>query len=276
MSATLQSKREEAIREGYPITVCGITLYPITVKDYPIFCACKNSLILRQSTFPVRLLSKMYLSAIFGLEIEAANSKDEGNKNIGIFSRLIRLLCLSMDIEYNVEQLNKSIFYTKGNNGEYDIDHIELVQNGKTKSITSKDFSIYIRPIIAEQNGLELPDESENADILEANEIKKSLGKNQRKLKENFDDLVASVCLNYQQSEEEIYKLTVKKFDARIRAIERNKRYEQCAIAEMSGMAEFKSGNPCPSWCYDAIDDTYGTVSYEKLQNSFGGAPLKT
>ena len=64
----------------------------------------------------------------------------------------------------------------------------------------------------------------------------------------------------------------VRDFENRRRAIERELKYRLYAQAEMGGMVTFKHGNPYPSWCFDAADDTRGTMVFAERSKTLQGA----
>ena len=136
---------------------------------------------------------------------------------------------------------------------------------------TPLDFSTRFRQIIAEQNGLELPDEAENIALVQDNEKLKELNNKGKSLNVNLDDLIASVAYQSKVSEKEIMTWTVREFENRKKAIDRDKRFMLCGQAEMSGMVSFKSGNPAPSWQFDVLDNSLGTMESSKLQKTLSG-----
>ena len=44
------------------------------------------------------------------------------------------------------------------------------------------------------------------------------------------------------------------------------------SAADLSGMTEFKKGNPCPSWCFDIDNEDYGTIALAQMpKEGIGG-----
>lgn len=272
MEQTSQISRKSAIRRALPITECGLTFYPITMAHYEIFTQCKDSLTIRLSSLPVKYLTKNYLSALFSLEIDSVT---ETGKSSGIFQKLIRLLYLSLRIEITHEKVSKSIYYTM-NGDDINLEYIVVDQNGESVKITPRDFSSKILRIIAEQNGVELPDQSENIDLVKSNEQLKELKQQSQKLKVDVNDLIASVAYNSRVSEKEIDTWTIREFEARRNAIERDKKFMLYGQAEMGGMVSFKEGNPYPSWCFDTIDDSLGGISMSSFKEKISGGKDQT
>ncbi len=275
--ATMQRERRLRIRRGEPIRECGVDLYPITMDHYEDFIQCKDALTLRLSSLPVRYVSLDYLSAIFAMELDAIRAGTSGPGSGGFFYRLMHLFGLSLRIEMSAEVLNDCIFYRSSLDGKISIEYMELTQtdadgNSHTAKITPFQFSTTLRPLIAAQNQIELPDESENADLVEAYEKKKEIQARGVALKTDLDDLVSSVAFHSGVSDAEIMDWNVRDFENRRRAIERDKNYMLFKQAEMSGMVSFKNGNPYPSWCFDSANDTLGTMEYSELAKTLSGA----
>lgn len=67
----------------------------------------------------------------------------------------------------------------------------------------------------------------------------------------------------------------MREFENRRKAIERDKKYTLFGQAEMSGMVSFKNGNPYPSWCYDSIDESMGTMTTTALAKQNGNIGVK-
>ena len=270
MTGTLQNftkNRRTIIRRGEPITESELTFYPITMDYYDVFIQCKNALILRQASLPVRYLSMDYLSALFTLEIDELKSGKEPSQ---VFLKVMTLLHLSLRIGLNVEELYKNIEVSIEKD-KIRLKHILIKQNEKIVKFTPLDFSTRFRQIIAEQNGLELPDEAENIALVRDNEKLKELNNKGKSLNVNLDDLIASVAYQSKVSEKEIMTWTVREFENRKKAIDRDKRFMLCGQAEMSGMVSFKNGNPAPSWQFDVLDNSLGTMESSKLQKTLSG-----
>ena len=270
MTGTLQNftkNRRTIIRRGEPITESELTFYPITMDYYDVFIQCKNALILRQASLPVRYLSMDYLSALFTLEIDELKSGKEPSQ---VFLKVMTLLHLSLRIGLNVEELYKNIEVSIEKD-KIRLKHILIKQNEKIVKFTPLDFSTRFRQIIAEQNGLELPDEAANIDLVRDNEKLKELNNKGKSLNVNLDDLIASVAYQSKVSEKEIMTWTVREFENRKKAIDRDKRFMLCGQAEMSGMVSFKNGNPAPSWQFDVLDNSLGTMESSKLQKTLSG-----
>ena len=275
--ATMHRERRLHIRRGEPIRECGLDWYPITMDHYEDFIQCRDALTLRLSSLPVRYVSMDYLSAVFALELTALKSNDSPGTGGGLFFRLMRLVGLSLRIEITAKMLNDCIYYRVTGKDEISIESIEFAQTGadsetKTVKITPFQFSSQIRPLIAAQNQITLPDEADNSDLIADYDKKKKIESRGVTLKTDLDDLVSAVAYMSHVSDAEIMEWNVRDFENRRRAIERELKYRLYAQAEMGGMVSFKHGNPYPSWCFDAADDTLGTMEFAELSKTLQGA----
>lgn len=254
-----------------PSQYMGLTFYPILVADYEIFLNCKNALALRMSTLPVRYMVMDYTSALFSMEMDAVK---ENKKPVGMFDSFLILMSMSLRIDYDRRSFWEKNIEAEATDGYVRLKSIAFEQDGNRVSLTPSQLSGAVRNLIAEQNGVKLPDESQNAELIEGEKEKEMLlSQNKLKLDANLDDLIASVAYLSNTTEEEILHWSVTEFERRKRAIEREKRYMLYGQTELTGLVKFKSGNPYPSLFFDVLDDSAGTVEVSKLnlpgQNSF-------
>lgn len=254
---------------GLPVEKCGVMLYPAKMERFEDFTACKEAFTLRLGTLPVKYAIKEYLDATFSFDNDLLQ---KGEKVSGLFMKAVTMLLIATRQNYDGKPISDYIDLKGNANGDVAVDCIKLWQDGKIVKITPHQYSVYLRPTIAKQNGLKLPDESQNIDLIRANEERQELKQGNQKLDLNLHDLVASVAYQSNVRENDIWQWTVREFEARKRAIDREKRYMLYGQAELSGFVSFKKGNPAPSWCYDAIDDSLGTMSLKELTNTVGGA----
>lgn len=263
-----------AVRKSKPIEICGLTLYPITMYHYDEYIVCKDALAILQASLPAKYLGMDFLSALFALALDEPHRSEEDetpNEQKAAFQKVLSLLFLALGYdEVKLETIAKDIVYKRIDNN-LSIDHIVVHQNGKDVDLTPDVFSQQLRPLIAYQNAIELPDEATNPDLIRES---KKYQKNDEtsKLKPDLDDLIASVAYLSHVSVAEILEWSVRDFQYRTRAIERDKRYMLCAQSEMSGLASFEKGNPAPSWYYDLDEDALGTTSLAELGKKLQGA----
>ena len=261
---TTSMQRAKKIRNNEAIEELGLTFYPILMRDYDEFLSCKDVIELRMASLPVKYLPHDYITALFKMEMDAVNSEDKSNR--GILFKFMVMLYLSLRIDIQSTNIGETIFY-KEDNGNYELAYITITQNGETVELKPRDISSKIRPLIAEMNGLELPDEAQNLDILrDAEEAKRFHNRGKAKLKISTDDLLASVAYQNRIRIKDLNEWTVREFALNERAIARDKCYMLYTKAELSG--EIKN-NPYRSWCFDTTDDNYNTVDFEAFKKQF-------
>lgn len=273
MSQLSTLNRAVAIRRGEPITEGGLTYYPIQMAQYELYQVHKNALLLRQSTLPAKYAVKDYVNAIFSFEID---SIEKGEPSIGLFSSLLILWAMSLRIDIDLkEYLSSDKIETRKVGNDLEITHLSMTQNGKTVKVPSFIFSTTIRQLIADQNGLKLPNESVNSELVESQTELADLQDNAVVFDQSIENLIASVAYNSHCRERDVNEWTIREFENRLKAINRDKHFTLYAQAELSGMVTFKKGNPYPSWMYDTIDTSMGTMALSKLGKQIGDVSQK-
>lgn len=263
------------VRCGQPIEAYGLILYPIMMEDYEEFLMCKDALAIMQGSLPAKYLSMDFLSALFQMSVDESQSDAPPDEKTAAFQRVIRLFYMALRLsDDEIERVAQNIVYKQNSQGNLAIERIMIYQNGNVAEITPVTFSRKIRPLIAYQNAIELPDESTNPELIrfraKIHEHDESV-----KLKANTDDLIASVAFQSATTTRSLMEWTVREFEYRVKAIDRDKRYTLCGQAEMSGFASFKDGNPAPSWQYDVDIDMPDTTSLSEVGKKLQGAGVK-
>lgn len=241
-------KYRQQIMWGEPILdeKTGIVFYPITMQDYEMYQLCKSALLIRQSTLPASYIAMPYLQALYAYDIETGYAN-------GLMLKVLNILAMAM--QRPLECLK--VFVNP--NGEFA--EIRYQSSSEIMRITAKDFA-KIRSTIAEQNGDKLPDESENTELVEAeNDIAL---KTASKVEYSFETLISSVALQYRIRPKEILQWNIREFENVKRAIERDKLYMLCTAAEFGG-TKWKNGNPAPSWFADRKRE--GSIALEPLKD---------
>lgn len=248
MSETLTKRERKArIRKGLPIEVLGLQFFPITMADYEEFLECKVVLATRLTSLAkqsIDYLSMPFLSALWAYDYDLTMRQI---KPI-LFERVIKLLYLSLRLEYDREKAFGSMFVERENPRKLSFIEVEQT-DGKPVKISPAEFTTIVRPLIAEQNGIDLPNESYDDELVEEEQY--ITQEQSSKVKFDMETLIASVANASRLRECDIDEWTVKEFERRRQAIDRDKYFMLYTQAEMSGMVKFKKGNPYPSWCLD-------------------------
>lgn len=262
-----------AIRRDEPIEIDGLTFYPILMEEFEEFSFARRSLDVMQQTLPVKYFSMPFLSALYAMDYEIAQA---GGQPTGLFASALQLLALSMKILKGapMQRRIQAFRMVVDKNDPSVLKKITFLKDGEEYlSITPMQFSRY-RPILAAQNGVELPDESANMDILESERILNE--KNAKPLDTNIEDLISAIAVASNCDETDIFGWSIRKFGLRRRAIERMLNFIICGIGELSGMVKWKKGNPFPSWCFDkAKGISNALVSAGDFINGQGNAAVE-
>lgn len=256
------------IRRGKPLTWKGLKFYPIRMEHYEEFLDVRNALAIRMtslSNISFEYLSMPFLTAMWAIDYDTLVAT---GSSIGFFERIIRFLYLSLRLKYKKEEALRTI-YTDPTDRRI-LDRVVVTQDGNTVEITPDDFDIDIRPLLAAQNGIDLPDESENPDLVRAEEDLAAKGASE--LKVDTDTMIASVAYQSHLKEKDLDKWTVLEFERRRQAIERGKRFDMFGQAELSGMVKFGKGNPFPSWCFDRNENgSAALISFGEMRGKLAG-----
>ena len=239
--------RKARIRRGLPIEALGLQFYPITMTDYEEFLECKGVLALRMTSLAnksIEYLSMPFLAALWAIDYDTARAT---GKPVGMLQRILLLLCLSLRLGHDEQNKLNNVYCDRTD--PRNLRCIEVIQDGKTVRISPVEFTTTVRPLIAEQNGIELPDESFNPELVQ--EEQNAAQDKASKLHFDIDVLIASVAHASGLRECNIDEWTVTEFERRRQAIDRALNYTIYTQAELGGMVKFKKGNPYQSWCFD-------------------------
>lgn len=238
----------------------GLKFWGITMEHYEDWNLCKNVWLSRQSTFPVSYIMMPFLDAVFAMDMDmiSITGKPGGylyqimyglGLALGLNENCVRDKYIFPDIDEETRTLKSICVYQE----EYD-SFVEI----------NADMFNDIREIIVWMQGEEMPDESLNDDLLEAE--RDLAERDAPKLKADLLDLECSVALAYHTRTLEIMKWTIIEFEYARRAIDRDKKYLICGIGATNG-CKWEKGNPNPSWCFDRDQTESGALI---SQNQFG------
>lgn len=163
----LTQEQQEAVRMGTPIEWNGLTLFPILMKDYNRFIIAQMGLTAQQQTLPSKYVVMRYLEALYALDYDV---RTNGGPQGGFFSRILLFLMLSLRLEVR-KGLDGEEYIPIGIQTEKDnprkLTALEVTQGEVSVEITPQNF-VQLREILAAQNEVELPDETLNAELVQA------------------------------------------------------------------------------------------------------------
>ena len=261
---------ERQINRYQPVEYEGLTLYPVTVDEYEYFTYCAPALGFLQQSLPVAMLSKPLISAFYEMEMGAQKNETDGGdpeKQPGdLFMRCVVSLILALRLgagQPMAERIKRAILAFHKDRRDKLEAIVLLRDDGTPMEISPAKFG-KLRPVIAAQNGIEIPPLDANPELVEADRAVRAM--NAPKLDARLEDKVSFVALISRAEEAEIYDWPILKFDRRAAAAERTLGYLVYGIGENSGMVTFKNGNPCPSPYFARKQKSLGMIALSEFR----------
>ena len=222
-----------------PIEYKGLKIYPALMKDYYEFHFLVQSIVMEKNSIPdVKIITMTYLEYLYRY-----TTKDTP---YALFFMELLALVLRIDsnrIELKFNEKVKPIFLV--DKKEYDSDDFEN-----------------IKLIICEQNMVEIPDETIQKEIRDKMEEAKRLKAKMSKTKMgSLEDLVIAVLISTSFKIDDIYNLSIRKFNKIVERLDHKLHYEIYLSASMSGMVKFKDQSFIKHWLADLEQDKFAGVS---------------
>ena len=264
-------------KSGEPIRFKTLYLYPLTVKDYELLWSCESALTIRMATLPVTYAIMRYPEALFAIAIDGKDVVVNGDvvARANDWLRFLMLICASLRIP--LEQMRNAIGINVDKNDKRRLAFVTVKQFMETEeNLEALDVSdlIALREIMAKLNGRKLPDESENAELSQADiDIRSQSG---IRLDINLDSLLASVARDQRVRIKDLLPWTIYEFELIRSAIERERRFTVYGIGENSGMVKFPKGNPFPSIFFDKPAESSAVISASEFTSRINGAVQAT
>ena len=268
----LPTRYTKLIDRYQPVKVEGFTLYPITVEHYEEYLMVSQAIGYMQQRLSIELMSIPLLSAFFKMDLERAIRKEP---TTGLFTGALLSLVLALrlaDDDENCLEACKRLVPLTDKDDPTKLKALVFVSDtktGETRTITPFQFET-MRRVIAAQNGIDIPDELDNPELVEAEQDLAE--KKAPKLDAKLSDMVNAAAALTGAEDEEIYRWAVLKLTRRLGSFRRIIDYIVCGIAEGSG-ASWKGGNPVPHPFFDKVKgDTGALIS---MSSFAGGEGLK-
>ena len=266
-----------AAKSGNPIRYRSLYIYPLTVNDYELLWGCESALTIRMSTLPVTYAMKSYPEALFYIAMIGKNVEVNGEivARPSDWGRFMSLLCASCKIP--LDAMKACIVFNVDNQDKTRLRSVsirQIAENEESVELLDLNDLSTIRRIIAEMNGRKLPDESENAELAQAEMDMRSSGTTS--LDFNLDSLLASVARDQRVRIKDLYEWTIYEFELIRSAIDRERKFTVFGIGENSGMIKFPKGNPYPSIFFDKPAGISGVIDASEFTNRISGAVQAT
>ena len=238
-----ETAAHRAALEGKPIEKYGLKLWGITMGRYEDWARCKKVWLARQSTFPVFCITMPFLNALWAMDMDAL---ERIGKPAGFM--YMAMECIGMALGLREECVREGDILVSANDETRELNAIIVkLEDGATVELTPSKFN-KIREIVAWMQGEQVPDESLNDELLEAEQDLSM--RNAPDLNYSLLDMEASVALNCGVRTRDVLDWSILEFETTRRAIERDKKHMICGIGATNG-CKWEGGNPYPSWCFD-------------------------
>lgn len=243
-----------AIQKYEPVTVDGLTFYPIQVKNRKSFWNASPAISFMQQTLPVSLMRIPLLSAYFKMDMDAVAEQAE---TFGLFYRGLLFLALALRLgEGQSDEARVKRFKVLVDREQpKKLAAVRFTVNGEEmRELTPVQFQ-QIRSILAAQNGIDLESDDANPELVEAerdsNQFKAP------KLDINDDAMISFVAALSHAEEGEIEEWPILKLKRRERTYTHLMRYLLCGVSEAAG-GSWKDGNPVPHPYYERVKTVSG------------------
>lgn len=258
---------QKSIRRYEPVTVDGLTLWPVKVREYDDFLMARVALEVLHQSLPVRFLRMPLLSALYAMDYEARVS---GEPMTGLFSVALLGLALSLRLgegEAPEERMGRFRIAVDRNDPSKLLRLRFIDADGAEKEIEPRRYGD-LRRIIAAQNGVKLESDRADPDLVQAE--KDLADMNGISLDATVEDLISGVAALAGVDEAEIEDWPILKLQRRQTSYQRTLDYLICGIGQVSGTT-WKGGNPHPSPFFDRLDED-GFGAHMALGDFAGGA----
>lgn len=267
---------QRAVERFQPVTVEGVTLYPITVDEIEEFGYARPALEFMQQCLPVAMMQIPIISAFYQLELASSAEIEPGLPKTTLFTQAVFSLLLALRLGQGKgrnERVAQHAVYEHEQDNPLNLKRIILFdENGKATEITPRLFQ-RLRPIIAAQNGAVIPPVDANPDIILAE--RQILSNRAPKLNRDFGKMVSWVSAKCGVLEEDVYGWPILRFARRAEVLQRELDYLIYGIGQAGGMVTYKDGNPCPSPYFEKIMDAVPAKMLNEIGNGAAQAAVQ-
>ena len=248
-----------------PVKYKGLELHPVTMKNYYMLSALIQCLMIERALDPnpmvaltmTRLDYLLYKSEVIVISGKKTFSQESpANYFVNLLALVTKDTSDEFSVSFGKNKMGKSVFTYK--DVEYDNSDFEK-----------------IREIIAEQNSIDLPDESIQKNVRDEMEEARRYKQRVRGNKmAPLEEQMIALSLFSGISLEKIYEMTIRKF---ILSVQRATHmiYQNAYLnASLSGMVEFKDKSIIKSWLSELDDNSDNsdiTMDVDEVQDKISG-----
>lgn len=246
---------QQQIDTFQPVEYEGLTLHPIKVKRLGAFSACSHVLAFAQRRLPVALWSKPLLAAFYELDCQALAN---GEAPSGLFSATAAVLHMAVfpSEEYETVLRNGKLDILTDANDPTKLRGLRFTVDGKQIDLTPAKYAM-VRQILAAQNGIKVPPDGANPELLDAEA--ESFAEGAKGLDISHNHIVTAVSALERVSEREIMEWPILRLDRHAEAHRRILDYILFGFAATQG-AFRNSGNPVPHPWFPKTDTDSGAL----------------
>lgn len=262
----IPTKYLKQIRRYEPVEMDGLQFYPILVEEYEEYLMARSAIEFMQQSLPRALVNIPILQAYYVLDNQ---SIEDEQLPTGLMVRAVLFLALSLRIGQGLPVEKRIAMFKPRVDEKGRLKSLVFTPDGEEICEISTAKFQRLRPILAAQNGLEIPPEDANPALVAAEQ--EIVRQKAPELEVNLESLIASVAALSGADEKEIYDWPIAKLQNRQRALHRALDYLICGIGESQG-TKWKKGNPSPNPFFDRKKE--GSAAKVALSEFGGGAAL--
>lgn len=264
----IPTKYLKQIRRYEPVEAEGLTFYPILVEEYEEFSQARSAIEFMHQKLPLSLINMPILKAYYLMDTQSIR---DDKLPTGLMPRSVLFLALALRIGQGLPAEKRIGLFRPRVSEKGELKSILFSPDGEEICEITPAMFQRLRPILAAQNGLQIPEEDANPELVATEE--ELAKKNAPELEMKLESLVSSVAALSGVDESEIYEWPVAKLQNRQRALHRAIDYIICGMGETQG-TKWKKGNPCPHPFFDKRKT--GSAAKVALEEFAGGAALGT
>ena len=265
----IPTKYLKQIRRYEPVDTEGFRLCPVLVNEYEEYLLARPAIEFMHQSLPRVMLNMPILQAYYLLDIQSINDEQIPT---GLMQRSVLFLSLSLRIGQGLPVEKRiNLFRPKVDAKTGRLKSLLFTPDGEEICEITPAMFQRMRPIIAAQNGIEIPEEDANPALVLAEQER--IRQNAPELDASPESLIATVAALSGADEKDIYDWPIAKLQSRQRALNRVLDYIICGVREAQG-TKWKKGNPVPSPFFDrAKTESAAKVA---LEDFAGGAAVET
>lgn len=263
----IPNKYLRQIRRYEPVDTEGFRLYPVLVDEYEEYLLARPAIEFMHQSLPRVMLNMPILQAYYLLDIQSINDEQIPT---GLMERAVLFLSLALRIGQGLPVEKRiTLFRPKIDSRTGRLKSLMFTPDGEEICEITPAMFQRMRPILAAQNGIEIPEEDANPELVWAEQER--IRQNAPELDASPESLIATVAALSGADEKDIYDWPIAKLLNRQRALSRILDYVICGIGEAQG-TKWKKGNPVPSPFFDrAKTESAAKVALEEFA---GGAAV--